>query len=133
MTKDEAIEILQEEHCWCQEPCYVIRAIEIAIDALRPAPAVPPLTQADLDKMHFERVWIDYGPDEDGELCGEEGIVLYGKLYSIDTLEGAGFEELLFDSVEGETLDRPSGAYTVYRQRPNAEPADTPREEEASS
>ena len=42
--------------------------------------------------MHFERVWIDYGEDD-----GEEGIVLYGKLYSIATLDGAGFEDLLLD------------------------------------
>ena len=36
MTREEAIEILQEEHDWCQEPSYVIKAIEKAIAALRP-------------------------------------------------------------------------------------------------
>lgn len=36
MTREEAIEILQEEHDWVQEPCYVIKAIEIAISALTP-------------------------------------------------------------------------------------------------
>ena len=78
-----------------------------------------PLTQADIDKMHFDRVWIDYGVDDSGERCGEEGVVLYGKLYSIDTLDGAGFEDLLLDACDGETLDRPSGDYKVYRCQPN--------------
>lgn len=77
------------------------------------------LTQKDLDKMHFERVWIDYGPtlDSSDERSGEEGVVLYGRLYSIDTLEGAGFEEMLLDAVGhgGEILDYPSGTYTLYR------------------
>ena len=35
MTDKEAIEILQEEHRYCQEPCYVMNAIERAITALR--------------------------------------------------------------------------------------------------
>lgn len=35
MEKKEAIEVLQEEHDWVQEPCYVIKAIEMAIDALK--------------------------------------------------------------------------------------------------
>lgn len=78
-----------------------------------------PLTQSDLDKMHFERVWIDYGPDETGERCGEEGVVLYGKIYSIDALDGSGFEELLLDAMSGETIDNPTGTYTVYRRPPN--------------
>lgn len=80
-----------------------------------------PLTQADVDEMHFDRVWIDYGLDDEGEQCGEEGVVLYGKLYSIDTLEGAGFEDMLLDICDGETLDRPSGNYTVYRRPPEGE------------
>lgn len=81
-----------------------------------------PITQADLSKMHFERVWIDYGPDEGGERCGEDGVVLYGKLYSIDALDGAGLEELLLDAgCRGETLDNPSGTYTVYRRQPERE------------
>lgn len=79
-----------------------------------------PLTQAEIDKMHFDRVWIDYGMDEDGERFGEEGVVLYGKLYSIDTLDGAGLEDLLLDAMGtgGDTLDNPSGNYTVYRCPP---------------
>lgn len=35
MTREEAIEILQEEHDWVQEPCYVINAIKKAVEALR--------------------------------------------------------------------------------------------------
>lgn len=70
-----------------------------------------PLTQADIDTMHFERVWIDYGAG------GEDGVILYGKLYSIDTLDGAGFEELLLDATGhgGESIGNPSGEYTIYR------------------
>ena len=77
-----------------------------------------PLTQAEIDKMHFDRVWIDYGMGEDGERFGEEGVVLYGKLYSIDVLDGAGLEELLLDATGGDTLDNSSGKYTVYRCPP---------------
>lgn len=80
-----------------------------------------PLTQADIDKMHFDRVWIDYGVDDSGERCGEEGVVLYGKLYAIDTLDGSAFEDLLLDACDGETLDRPSGDYKVYRHPPEGE------------
>lgn len=35
MTTEEAIEILQEEHDYCQEPFYVIKALKMAIAALR--------------------------------------------------------------------------------------------------
>ena len=79
-----------------------------------------PLTQAEINKMHFDRVWIDYGMGEDGERFGEEGVVLYGKLYSIDVLDGAGLEDLLLDATGtgGDTLDNPSGNYTVYRCPP---------------
>lgn len=82
-------------------------------------PPNEPLTQADVDKMHFDRVWIDYGVDDSGERCWEEGVVLYGKLYDIDTLDGSAFEDLLLDACDGETLDRPSGDYKVYRCQPN--------------
>lgn len=86
-------------------------------------PSNEPLTQADLDKMHFDRVWIDYGVSDDGEREGEDGVVLYGKLYSIDSLDGAGFEDLLLDATGhgGDTLDNPSGNYTVYRRPPEGE------------
>ena len=84
-------------------------------------PPNEPLTQADIDKMHFDRVWIDYGVDDSGERCGEEGVVLYGKLYAIDTLDGSAFEGLLLDACDGETLDRPSGDYKVYCRPPEGE------------
>ena len=79
-----------------------------------PQPGNKPLTQADIDNMHFERVWIDYGDS------GEDGVVLYGKLYAIDTLDGAGFEDLLLDAMGhgGETLDNPTGEYALYRCPP---------------
>ena len=106
----------------------VNKGLNIARSAMRNPDAIPtltppnePLTQADIDKMHFDRVWIDYGVDDSGERCGEEGVVLYGKLYDIDTLEGAGLEEMLLDTGAGETLDRPSGDYKVYRRPPEEE------------
>ena len=77
------------------------------------------LTQSDLDKMHFERVCIDYGTEEGDRSVVEDGVVLYGKLYSIDALDGAGLEELLLDAVSGETLDNPTGTYNVYRRPTN--------------
>lgn len=70
-----------------------------------------PLTQADLDKMDFDKVWISYGPEPDN---GEWALVYRGQLYSIDTLEGAGFENMLRDLMAGgESLDNPSGTYRV--------------------
>lgn len=84
-----------------------------------------PLTQEELNAMHFDRVWIAYPPqDEEDRGDYEEGVVLYGKLYSLETLEGAGFEELLQDAMCGETLDRPSGEYQVFRHRLDCERAD---------
>ena len=84
-----------------------------------------PLTQEDIDKMHFDRGWIDYGLDDSGERCGEDGVILYGKLYSIDTLDGSAFEDLLLNSCDGETLGRPGGDYTVYRRPPEGEVNET--------
>ncbi|MBM6725455.1 hypothetical protein, partial [Pseudoflavonifractor phocaeensis] len=57
-----------------------------------------PLTQADLDKMDFDKVWISYGPEPDN---GEWALVYNGLLYSIDDLEGAGFEDMLNDLMRG--------------------------------
>ena len=71
-----------------------------------------PLTQADLDKMDFDKVWISYGPEPDN---GEEALVYNGRLYSINNLEGAGFGDMLNDLMRGDVLDNPSGAYVVYR------------------
>lgn len=108
------------EHACSENGCAVLRA---AVEELernnRAAPVGEPLTQKDMNNMHFERVWIDYGPTPENseERAGEEGVVLYGKLYAIDTLEGAGFEEMLLDACQGETLDRPSGTYTLYRSQ----------------
>lgn len=69
-----------------------------------------PLTQADLDSMDYDKVWIDYGDD------GEWALVVSGRIYSLAVLEGAGFEDILRDEVDGETMDRPSGDYAVYRR-----------------
>ncbi len=75
------------------------------------------LTAEQLRKMHFERVRIVYPPQYEGDPgCFEDGVVLYGKLYSLETLDGAGFEELLSDAMDGETLDSPTGNYQVFRQ-----------------
>ena len=94
-------------------------ALDMAIAAL--SPPNEPLTQEDIDKMHFDRVWIDYGLNDSGERCGEDGVILTGKLYSIDTLDGSAFEDLLLNACDGETLGRPSGDYTVYRHPPEGE------------
>ena len=58
MTNEEAIEILQEEHDWVQEPSYVINAIEKAIAALRSLDAVEPLTLEQLRGMDGKPVWV---------------------------------------------------------------------------
>lgn len=82
----------------------------------RAQPANEPLTQADVDKMHFNKVWISYGDDTDD---GEWGVILYGRMYSIDVLDGADFEDALVDCAgHGETLDRPTGQYVAYRRKP---------------
>ena len=70
------------------------------------------LTQADLDSMDYDKVWLDYGGD------GEWAMVVYGRIYSLANLEGCGFDDILRDEVAGETMDRPSGDYTVYRRPP---------------
>ncbi len=61
MTNQEAIEILQEEHEYCLEPCYVLNAIEKAISALRSEPTGEPLTLEKLREMDGKPVWIDTG------------------------------------------------------------------------
>lgn len=86
---------------------------EEAISAL--SPPNEPLTQADLDSMDYDKVWIDYGDD------GEWALVVSGRIYSLAVLEGAGFEDILRDEVDGETMDRPSGDYAVYRRPPEGE------------
>ena len=66
-----------------------------------------PLTQEDLDKMDYDKVWIDYEDD-----CGEWALVRNGYIYAIDTLEGAGLD--IGDYMRGEKLE-PHG-YKVYRR-----------------
>lgn len=73
-------------------------------------PPNEPLTQADLDEMDYDKVWIDY---EDG--TGEWALVCNGYIYSIDTLEGAGLD--FVDYMRGERLE-PHG-YKAYRRPPN--------------
>ena len=73
-----------------------------------------PLTQADLDKMDYDKVWIDYEDD-----CGEWALVCNGYIYAIDTLEGAGLE--FGDYMRGEKLE-PHG-YKVYRRPPERQEA----------
>ena len=75
-------------------------------------PPNEPLTQADLDSMDYDKVWIDYEDD------GEWALVVSGRIYALAVLEGAGFEDILRDEADGETMDRPSGDYTVYRRPP---------------
>ena len=101
------------------------RGMQRVVQAPTITPPNEPLTQDDVNEMHFDRVWIDYGTDEHGKRDGEEGIVLYGKLYSIDTLDGAGLEDMILDATGhgGDTLDNPSGNYTVYRRPPEGEDA----------
>lgn len=70
-----------------------------------------PLTQADISQMDYEKIWIEY---KDG--TGEWALVYAGKIYNIDTLEGAGFGDMLQDAMQGERLDRPTGQYTAYRR-----------------
>ena len=109
---------------------FVAEAIAEKADRDYPSASSPaagePLTQADLEQMHFERVWIDYGAEGGDRSVMEDGVVLYGKLYSIDALDGAGLEELLLDAVGhgGDTLDNPSGTYTLYRRPPEQEKGD---------
>ena len=75
-------------------------------------PPNEPLTQADLDSMDYDKVWIDY---EDG--TGEWALVCDGVIYSIDTLEGYGLD--FGEYMQGEMLE-PHG-YKVYRRPPEGE------------
>ena len=75
-------------------------------------PPNEPLTQADLDSMDYDKVWIDYEDD-----CGEWALVCNGYIYSIDTLEDAGLD--FGDYMRGERLE-PHG-YKVYRRPPEGE------------
>ena len=107
---------------WCEkiidQACHpaTVQIGEVFLDKVRSMPTLTPpnepLTQADLDSMDYDKVWIDYGDD------GEWALVVSGRIYSLAVLEGAGFEDILRDEVDGETMDRPSGDYAVYRRPP---------------
>lgn len=87
--------------------CAILRQ---AAEELEQLPAPEPLTPAQVKAMDYDKVWIDYGED------GEWGIIVEGLLYSISTLEGAGFVDMLEDAVvRGEDVERPSGSYRLYR------------------
>lgn len=127
MTYEEAARILDPEtnlealaayagDCEARQAA-IVEACRMGAIALRAMPSSEPLTAEQLRRMHFERVWFVYPPQYEGDSGGcEEGVVLYGKLYSIDTLEGASFEEMLLDADRGDDPDRPSGNYQVFRQ-----------------
>ena len=70
-----------------------------------------PLTQEDLNKMFLETVWLQY-PDG----SGEPALVVSGKIYSVDNLEGAGID--LEEYCRGESLDSRTGEYRVYLRPP---------------
>lgn len=127
LTYEEAARILDSEtnlealavyagDCEARQAA-IVEACRMGAIALRAMPPSEPLTAEQLRRMHFERVWFVYPPQYEGDSGGcEEGVVLYGKLYSIDTLEGAGFEEMLLDADRGDDPDRPSGNYQVFRR-----------------
>ena len=109
--------------CWSISPFVSKEKHNGAVNMLREvekevkeAPTLTPpneaLTQADLDSMDYDKVWIDY---EDG--TGEWALVCKGYIYSIDTLEGAGFD--FVDYMRGERLE-PHG-YKVYHRPPEGE------------
>ena len=107
---------LKKGNCICKDCC---TGFENCTFTLAPAPTLTlqnePLTQADLDSMDYDKVWIDYGDD------GEWALVVSGRIYALAVLEGTGFEDILRDEVDGETMDRPTGDYTVYRRPPEGE------------
>jgi hypothetical protein len=77
-------------------------------------PPNEPLTQADLNKMYLNEVWLEC-PDGSGETA----LVVLGKLYNTSSLEGAGLD--LEEYIMGETLNNPTGNYKVYRRPPEGE------------
>lgn len=121
MTREEAIirikDHMRHHGIGIYPHIKLAEAFNMAISALSSMSAAEPLTAEQLRKMHFELVWFVYPPQYEGDSGGcEEGVVLYGKLYSIDSLEGAGFEEMLLDAEHGDDPDRPSGNYQVFRR-----------------
>ena len=74
----------------------------------------PPLTQKQIDEMHFDKVWLSYGDGDPDD--SEWAVVIDGWLYDIATLDGADFAGTVMDEFRhiAEKLDRPSGTYTVH-------------------
>ena len=106
---------------WCEKIIYqachpaTVQIGEVFLDKVRSMPTLTPpnepLTQAELNEMYLNEVWLEY-PDGSGETA----IVVLGTIYSVNALEGAGLD--LADYIKGETLDCPTGAYKVYRRPP---------------
>ena len=115
MTREEAIEILETARKTYPGKSVIRDAFTLALSAL--PPPNKPLTQADLDSMDYDKVWLDYGAD------GEWALVVHGRIYSLSNLEGCGFEEIMRAEVASDTIDCPSGDYTVYRRPPEGEQA----------
>lgn len=96
----------QNASCFCTDGC----------DYFTPTLTPPnePLTQADLNEMYLNEVWLGY-PDGSGETA----LVVSGKIYSTSSIEGAGLD--LDEYIMGETLNNPTGNYKVYRRPPEGE------------
>ena len=109
---DEAKRIAREH---LTDPYHVISAVAVLDKTPTLTPPNEPLTQADLDAMDYDKVWLDYGGD------GEWALVVNGRIYALAVLEGAGFEDILRNEVGGETIEHPSGDYTVYRRPPEGD------------
>ena len=73
-----------------------------------------PLTQKQIDEMHFDKVWLSYGDGDPDD--GEWAVVIDGWIYDIATLDGADFAGTVMDEFShiAEKLDHPSGKYTVH-------------------
>ena len=105
------------EHACGVHGCAIIRE---AVEQLKAQhlDAGEPLTEEQLRKMHFDRVWIVYPPQYEGDPgCREEGVVLYGKLYSIDALEGAGFEAVSYTHLDVYKRQRQETARKIFHHR----------------
>lgn len=78
MTYEEAIEILQEEHDYCQEMSYVIKALEMAIEALeKRIPKKPIERYADYDDTEAGLCpFCNEGVDEEMNFCSYCGQVI---------------------------------------------------------
>jgi hypothetical protein len=96
--------------------CWMV--IEGFVNVIKTAPTLTPpnepLTQADLNEMYLNEVWLGY-PDGSGETA----LVVSGKIYSTSSIEGAGLD--LDEYIMGETLNNPTGNYKVYRRPPEGE------------